>query len=58
MPVLMSHVLDGFPFLECSLDCNKILVLGIFGMLFDGSTGPSKSSAPSKANRVFREDLG
>ena len=56
--VLTSHVLDGFPFLECGLDCNKILVLGIFGMLFDGRTGPSKPSAPSGANRVFRKDLG
>src|SRR5262249_54630426 len=32
--------------------------LGIFGMLFDGRTGPSKPSAPSGANRVFRKNLG
>jgi hypothetical protein len=43
--------LDGFPFLERSLDCNKIFVLGIFGMLFDGSASASKPSSPSKANR-------
>jgi hypothetical protein len=54
-PVLTPYVLDGFPFLECSLDCNKILVLGIFGMLFDGSASPGKPSAPSGANRVFRK---
>ena len=27
-------------------------------MLFDGRTGPSKPSAPSGANRVFRKNLG
>src|SRR5262249_35020971 len=56
--VLTPHVLDGFPFLECSLDRNKILVLGIFGMLFDGSASPGKPSAPSGTHRVFRKDLG
>ena len=56
--VLTSNVLDGFPFLECSFDCNKILMLGIFGMLFDCRTGPSKPSAPIGANRVFRKNLG
>ena len=58
MLILTPNVLDGFPFLECSLDCNKILMLGIFGMLFDGRTGPSKPSAPSAASRVFRKNLG
>src|SRR4030095_4253340 len=57
-PALTTHVVDGFPLLECSLDGNKILVLGIFRMLFDGSASPGKPSAPSGANRVFRKHLG
>src|SRR5262245_41387790 len=57
-PVLTPHVLDGFPFLKCSLDCNKILVFGIFRMSFNGSSSSGKPSAPSGANRAFRKNFG
>jgi hypothetical protein len=55
---LTTDVLDSFPFLECSFDRQKILMFRILGMLFHGSASPSKSSAPSGTNRVFRKNLG
>src|SRR5262249_33725844 len=61
-PVLTPHVLDGFPFLECSLDCDKILVLGIFGIFLCQFPGRSHRHAPAAASSHFQclpsKDLG
>ena len=56
--VLTTDVLDGFPFLECSFNRQKILMFGIFGMLLDGSASPSEPTTACRANGILRKNLG
>lgn len=56
--VLTTDVLDGFPFLECSFNRQKILMFGIFGMLLDGSASPSEPTTACRANGILRQNLG
>ena len=53
----MTANLQGFPLLKCGFDRQKISMLAVFGMLFEGGPSPGESTTRCRTNRVFSQDV-
>jgi hypothetical protein len=56
--ILSARVLNFFPSFECSFDCQKILMFGVIGVLFNRSASPSKPPTACRAIGIFRKTFG